>query len=119
MPKDKTEVRRFLGLATYIRIYVRDFAIPMINLLKGKFERIVWTSDCHASFEALKKDLTKTLVLNIMDLLRGGLVLCTDANDMAIGAIMTQEGMVIAYESRKLCNAKLNYPVHENSCIIY
>jgi hypothetical protein len=32
---------------------------------------------------------------------------------MAIGVVLMQEGMVIAYESRKLNNADLNYPVHE------
>jgi hypothetical protein len=52
VPKDKTEVRRFLGLATYMRKYVRDFAkiaAPMTDLLKGKYERITWTRDCHES----------------------------------------------------------------------
>ena len=42
VPKDKTKVRHFLRLATYIRKCVRDFtkiAAPMTNLLKGKFEK--------------------------------------------------------------------------------
>ena len=57
-----------------------------------------------------------------MDPLKGRLVLCTNANDMAIGAIMMQKNRVITYESRKLSNTELNYPVHEkivsdNSCI--
>ena len=42
VPKDKTEVRQFLGLATYIKKYVRDFAkiaTLMTDLLKGKSEK--------------------------------------------------------------------------------
>jgi hypothetical protein len=73
VPKNKTEVIRFLGLATYMRKYVRDFAkiaAPMTDLLKGKSERITWTRDCHESFEALKKTLTKTPVLRIMGSLK-------------------------------------------------
>ena len=116
VPKDKTEVICFLGLATYMRKYVRDFlniAAPMTDLLKGKSERITWTRDYHESFEALKKVLKEAPVLRIMDPLKGGLVLCTDANDMAISVVLMQKGRVIAYKFRKLNNAKLNYHVHE------
>ena len=63
VPKDKIEVIRFLELATYMRKYVTNFAkiaVPITNLLKVKFERITWTHDCHESFEALKKALTKS-----------------------------------------------------------
>ena len=116
MLKDKTEVGRFLGLATYMRNYIRDFAkiaTPMIDLLKGKYERIIWTSDCYETFEVLKKALTEASILRIMNSLKGGLVLCTDASDMAIGVVFMQEGMVIAYESKRLNNVELNYLVHE------
>jgi hypothetical protein len=53
--------------------------------------------DCHASLEALKKALTITPVLRIMDFLKDGLVLCTNANDMAVGVVLMQEDKVIAY----------------------
>ena len=99
VPKDKTEVRCFLGLAAYMRKYVKDFvkiAAPMMDLLKGKCERIIWTRDCHESFEALKKALTEAPDLRIIDSLKGRLVLCIDASDMAIGVVLMQEGMVIA-----------------------
>ena len=52
-----------------------------------------------------------------MDPLKGGLLLGTYANDMAIGATMMQEGRVTVYESRKLSNAELNYPVHEKELL--
>lgn len=45
--------------------------------------------------------------------LKIGLVLCTHASDMAIGAILKQEGQVLAYESRNLNNEKLNFPIHK------
>jgi hypothetical protein len=37
-----------------------------------------------------------------MDPLKSGLVLCTDVVDMAIGVVLMQEGMMIAYESKNL-----------------
>ena len=40
--------------------YFAKIAASMTNLLKYKFGRINWTSDCYASFEAMKKILTET-----------------------------------------------------------
>ena len=90
-PEDKTEVRFFLGLVTYMKKYVRDFAkiaASMTNFLKDKFEIITWSRDYHESFEALKKPLTKAPDLRIMNPLKGMLVLCTYASDMAIGVVL-------------------------------
>ena len=52
-----------------------------------------------------------------MDLLKGALVLCTNASDMAISVVLMQEGRVIAYEFIKLNNAELNYPIHEKELL--
>ena len=41
--------------------------------------------------------------------LKKGFLLWTNANDMAIGATLMQEGKAIAYKSRKLNNVELNY----------
>ena len=48
-----------------------------------------------------------------MDSLKGRLILYTYANDMAIDAIMMQEGKEIAFEFKKLNNIELNYSVYE------
>ena len=120
IPKDKTEVRSFLGLASYYRRFVKGFskiAAPMTNLLKGKSNMIDWTPECDESFQTLKSLLTQTLVLTIMEFLKGNIILCTDASDLAIGAVLMQDKKIIAYESRKLNSAELNYPVHEKELL--
>ena len=53
-----------------------------------------------------------------MDLLKGGLVLCIDANDMATRVVLVQKGTVIAYESIKLNNEELHYHVHEKKLLM-
>ena len=74
-----------------MRKYVKNFAkiaTPITYLLKDIFERITLTNDCHANFEALKKVVTKIPALRIINTLKCGLVLCTNANDMARCAIL-------------------------------
>lgn len=103
MPKEKIEFRCCLGWAIYMRRYLRNFAkiaTPIMDL--GKFVKITWTSECHASFHALKKAMVEAPILRFMDLLQGMLVLWTNANDMVLGAILMQECKVIAYEYRNL-----------------
>ena len=57
--------------------------------------------------------LTQTPVLTIIDPLKGNIILCIDASDLAIGVVLMQDKKIVAYESRKLNSAELNYSVHE------
>ena len=65
-PRNVTEVRSFLGLASYYRRFVKGFPMttgPMTRLLQ-KNVRFECSEKCQASFEKLKAFLTKASVLN-------------------------------------------------------
>jgi hypothetical protein len=89
----------------------------MTDLLKGKNNIINWIPECESSFQTLKSLLTQTHVLIIIDPLKGNIILCTDASDLAIGAVLMQDKKIIAYESRKLNCSELNYPMHEKTLL--
>lgn len=40
-------------------------------------------------------------------------MVCPDASLEGIGAVLIQDGCVVAYESHKLKDHELNYPVHD------
>ena len=115
-PKDATTVRQFLGLASYYRKFVRDFAkvAHPLNQLTKKNVPFQWSDMCEASF--------KELLTSILGYPRFGegksFILETDASGIGLGAILSQEqedGQVhpIAYASRTLDPAERNYGISE------
>ena len=68
--QDVSEVRSFLGMVGYYWRFIEGFskiAKPMTSLLE-KNAKFVWTEQCQASFEELKKRLTTAPVLVLPDL---------------------------------------------------
>ena len=96
-----TDIRSFMGLARYYRRFIEGFSnisFPITSLQrKGKVFRS--TSECQASFELLKHFLTTAPVLSVADP-KKEFEVCTDACKEGVGAILSQEGRVFAYESR-------------------
>ncbi len=102
-------MRAFLGLASYYRRYIPNFAAvaaPLTGLTK-KDAKLIWVDDCEQAFLSLKKALVQPPVL-AYPTRDGQFVLCTDANDMGMGAVLEQEQeedgqvvkRVIAYASK-------------------
>ena len=116
IPKNKSEVRSFLGLASYYRKYIKGFAhisFPL-NRMTDKKSEFVWTEQCQAAFEHLKALLTQAPILaHPRD--EGEYMLDTDASGVGIGGVLSQvqDGVerVIAYSSKSLTAAERNYCV--------
>jgi hypothetical protein len=69
-PTNVSEIRSFLGLASYCHRSIQDFSKidkPMTKLLK-KNKDFEWVEECQASFHELKKRLTSAPVLIRPDL---------------------------------------------------
>nr|GEZ71266.1 putative reverse transcriptase domain, aspartic peptidase domain protein [Tanacetum cinerariifolium] len=66
-PTTVTEVRSFLGLASYYRRFVEGFsllALPLMKLMR-KGEKFVWNEEREKSFEELKRRLVSSPVLTL------------------------------------------------------
>ena len=75
----------------------------MFNLSRAK---------CQDSFEKLKHLLMTTPVLKIA-YPNKDFVVCIDASKEGLGEVLTQEGHVICYESKKLKEHEKNYVLHD------
>ena len=110
------DVRSFLGLASYYRRFVQDFAkiAAPLHAITKKNQRFQWTTAAQAAFDKLKLAMTISPIL-AMPNDDDDFVLDTDASDLAIGAVLSQkqEGVekVIAYASRSLDRREQNYCV--------
>ena len=113
-PTSVSELRTFLGLASYYRRFVRNFAniAAPLHALTKKNVQFRWSAEAQESFEVLKLALTTPPVL-AMPTDEGEFTLDTDASERAIGAVLSQrqhgEERVIAYASRSLDRREQNY----------
>nr|XP_041632108.1 uncharacterized protein LOC121502491 [Drosophila kikkawai] len=121
-PTSLRELRRCLGMASWYRRFVPNFASvvqPMTNLLR-KNQRWKWEQEQQKAFELLKSLLTDAPVLACPDF-SVKMTLQTDASNYGLGGVLTQEiegqERVIAYVSRKLDAAELNYSPTEKECL--
>ena len=124
-PKDASELRSFLGFASYYRRYVEGFsklAAPLhrlVNDLSGPqtkrgARRVIgdkWTTECEESFSSIKARLVNAPVLAYADFSLP-FILEIDASHSGLGAVLSQEqeGKVrpIAYASRALNHSERN-----------
>jgi hypothetical protein len=69
VPKNVIEVRSFIGLAGYYRIFIEGFSkiAHPITSLQRKGMKFQWTLDCEKIFQHLKQLLTSAPILRIAD----------------------------------------------------
>jgi transposase InsO family protein len=113
-PKCLTEMRSFLGLASYYKHFVENFgeiARPLYELTR-KGARFVWGDRCRQAFETLKARLSSAPVL-ATPIPEAEYVLDVDASTHGVGAILQQyqqdELRVIRYASRLFNTAEKSY----------
>ena len=71
-----------------------------------------WDLDCEFAFQRLKRALTTAPVLTLPDGSKMFTVY-TDACGTGLGAVLMQEGRVVAYGGRQLKVHEKNYPTHD------
>ena len=121
IPKNVSELKSFLGLASYYRRYICQFAdiAAPLNNLTNKAVSFVWDNNCQSAFECLKSHLTRVPVLAYPDFstTASHFQLHTDASATGLGAVLEQGGKVVAYASRTLNQAERNYSVIQRECL--
>ncbi|CAI5474289.1 unnamed protein product [Closterium sp. Yama58-4] len=118
VPENVKELQQFLGFANYYNRFVPQYAkiaAPLTDLLK-KDTPFKWGAPHQQAMEQLQTALTTAPVLILPDPEKD-YVVEADASDQAVGAVLMQDHgnglQPIAYLSKKLHGAELNYPIHD------
>ncbi len=121
VPRNQTEMRSFLGLANYFRRFIHAYSTITrpLHALTGDgviWNKNTWTVECQEAFDLLKEKLTTAPTLALPDFDKDFEVIC-DASKHTLGAILVQDGRPIAFESRKLTPAEVNYDTTERELV--
>ena len=118
VPQDVPQLRSFMGLASYYRKYIQYFAhiVELLTEMTKKNKTWSWGSEEQKAFDTIKSKLVNPPILKYPRY-DTPFTLFTDASDKCIGAVLSQvqdgQEVVIAYGSRKLIPAELNYSTSE------
>jgi len=120
-PSSVAQVRSFLGLSNYFRKFLMGYSnlVRHMTNLTRKSAKWEWTQDCEDAFQGVKTQLTSAPVLALPEVGEGAppfTVVC-DASDFGLGAVLMQNDRPVAFESRKLSGAEINYTVGEKELL--
>jgi len=103
-PTPVKEIQQFLGLASYYRRFIKNFATiasPLHKLFENKTQ-FRWTKECQVAFDCLSHHLVSAPILTLPDWSKP-FILDTDTSDTGIGAVLSQihdnKEHVVAYAS--------------------
>jgi hypothetical protein len=114
-PRSIPTLRSFLGLASYYRKFIKNFAkivAPLTNLLKKSSGTYEWDEACNGAFETLKGILVKTPVLKLLNFDKD-FEICSNASNFAIRRVLMQDGRPVAFKSKKLNEIERKWLTHE------
>jgi len=129
-PKNVFEVRSFLGLSSYYRCFIKDFASiarPVSDILKGengsvsrhrsKNIQVQFIEQQRLAFQKLRNILASVDVILMYPNYKKAFDLTMDASAYGIGAVLSQEGRPITMISRTLKDREVNYATNERELL--
>jgi len=118
-PYTLKQLQSFLGLSNYYRKFIQNYSkvsLPLTDALQNASNSrpIIFTDEMIKAFNELKIAITSDPCLQLPDP-DGEYEVTTDASEdeSTVGAVLTQYGHPIAFESKKLNPHQRNYPVHD------
>ena len=119
IPKTTKEIKSFLGLIGYYRRFISNYAkivFPLTKCLKKDAKINPNDEDYISAFQTCKDLLINSPILSYPDFTKP-FKLTTDASNVAIGSVLSQNNKPIAFYSRTLNSAERNYSTIEKELL--
>lgn len=117
-PKTIKQIQSFLGIASYYRRFIPNFAkiaIPLVTLTRKNIP-FQWTEISTKAFNSLKTILSSNVVLRYPDFNKP-FEISTDTSKEALGAVLSQEDRPIAFASKTLNITETKYSTIEKELL--
>ncbi|GKD06025.1 reverse transcriptase domain-containing protein, partial [Tanacetum coccineum] len=113
-PTTPTEIRQFLGLASYYRRFIEGFLkiAKSLTELTQKNKKYIRGENQELAFQLLKQKLCEAPILALPEGNNDFVVYC-DASHQGLRAVLMQREKVIVYASRQLKPHEENYTTHD------
>ena len=117
LPRTLKQLSSFIGMLSYLRGNIPNFAElaqPLYDM--ARFGKVEWTEDARYAVQSLKFQLAESVchIPKPSD----KLIVESDASDLTIAAYLrTDSGQPVAFASRKLRGAELNYDIIEKEAL--
>ena len=114
VPQSQTDVKSFLGLCSYHRRFIKNFAMVAQQLHKASETKssFTWTEETEEAYESLRKHLSSKPILALPDV-KEPFILYTDASLTAMGAVLAQnqegKARAICYASKAFSKSQTTY----------
>ncbi|MBW0493362.1 hypothetical protein O181_033077, partial [Austropuccinia psidii MF-1] len=121
-PRNLKALQSFLGFANFYRRCIKNYSkkISSLTSFLKKNSHLSLNEEALRKFYKLKEAFTISPIISHFDPSLPTIVE-TDASDCALGAVLSQisdsEKHPIAFESRKLLSAELNYEIHDKELL--
>jgi len=117
-PKNKRQLRRFLGMINYYRDMWkrRSHILAPLTKLAGKNAKWLWTGECQKAFDEAIRMVSRETILAYVDFSKP-FHIYTDASDYQLGGVIMQDGKPLAFYTRKLNSAQAKYSTGEQELL--
>lgn len=109
-PKDKNDLKKFLGVVSYLRAFIPNLAeitAPLRDLLK-KNVIFSWNQKHSECIELIKQKTINSPILVPFDINKSIVIQC-DASKNGLGCCLLKDGKPISFASRSLTDCEKNY----------
>jgi hypothetical protein len=117
-PKTQRDVRRFVGMVNFYRdLYPKraETLAPLTDLC-GQKKKFIWDDQHEAAFLKMKDTLAQETMLTYPEFDQP-FVIYTDASELQIGGVVTQNDKPLGFFSKKLNDTQKWYPVTEQELL--
>ncbi|XP_050769787.1 uncharacterized protein LOC127027997 [Gymnogyps californianus] len=115
-PKSKQELREFLGMAGWCRLWIMNFGLiaePLYEAIQGGGNLLVWTQECRDAFTKLKQTLMSAPALGLPNLEKLFELFVHERLHVALGVLAQKLGSwkrPMGYFSKQLDNVSKGWP---------